>query len=521
MRGSITNHKATDPRPTAPLELTMENLSRRRFLGGSAVAAVTALGARPGIAGAATPSNPADLSLLEALRAMDRGELSARELVEACIGRIDALEPTLQAFITRTDELALEAAVGADDRRAGGKPLGALAGIPVGLKDLYYTAGIRTTAGSRVLEDFVPETDATLWRRLRDAGAGLLGKTNTHEFAYGTNTPPTRNPWNTDLNPGGSSGGSGAALAARMLPFATGSDTGGSLRLPAAVNGISSLRPTYGTVSRHGIVALAWSMDIGGGMARRMADVAYVHGIIAGPDPADPTTVDTTIGEIDLERRSLHDVRIGVPDAYFWEGIAPGIEAVCRDALDALAGLGATIVEIPVPDSNPTVLADVGVYETTNLAEATSYHRGFMNSERAALYSPGVSSLLADGETITAPDYLDAQRLRNVYGRQWRGILDEHRIDAVAHPTTPEQPQPQVPSQSFAVGVPIHLTRAWPLVGFPSLSVPVGFDPDGLPVGLCLSGLPFTDAALLNLGISLDEELGHWRALPPIVEELS
>lgn len=497
----------------------MNPVSRRRFLGGSA-ATVTAFLATQSVA-AARPTDPTELSLLEALGAMERGELSARELTQACIDRIDVLEPTLQAFVTRTDDLALEAAAAADQQRAAGEPVGALAGIPIGLKDLYYTAGIRTTAGSRVLEDFVPESDATIWRRLRDAGAGLLGKTNTHEFAYGTNTPPTRNPWNTDLNPGGSSGGSGAALAARMLPFATGSDTGGSLRLPAAVNGISALRPTYGTVSRHGIVALAWSMDIAGGMARRMADVAYVHGIIAGPDPADPTTLDTSIGEIDLEPRSLADVRIGVPDAYFWEGIAPGIEAACRNALDALADLGATIVEIPVPDSNPTVLADVGVYETTNLAEATSYHRGFVGSERAALYSPGVASLLAAGEETTAPDYLDAQRLRNVYARQWRDILDEHRVDAVAHPTTPEQPQPQVPSQSFAVGVPIHLTRAWSVVGFPSLSVPVGFDPAGLPVGLCLSSLPFSDGALLGLGITLDEELGHWRAVPPVVEELS
>lgn len=498
-------------------------ISRRRLVGSAAAAAAAASVARPATAGAAptaTPTHPADLSLLEVIAELDARRLSARELVAACISRIDALEPTIQAFVTRTDDRALEAAATADERRAAGAGVGPLAGIPVGLKDLYYTAGIRTTAGSRVLADFVPETDATVWARLRDAGAGLLGKLNTHEFAYGTNTPPTRNPWDTDLNPGGSSGGSGAALAARMLPLATGSDTGGSLRIPAAVNGISALRPTYGTVSRHGIVALAWSMDIGGAMARRMADVAYVHRLIAGADPLDPTSTDAPLGEIASPRSSLRGVRIGVPERYFWEGVEDGIVAACRDALDTMSDLGATIVDVPVPASNPTVLADVGVYETTNLAEATSYHRGFLRSERAALYSPGVSSLLVDGESITAADYLDAQRLRNVYAREWRAIVDEHRLDAVAHPTTPAQPKPQVPSQSFAVGVPIHLTRAWSIIGFPSLSVPVGFDGGGLPVGLCLSGLPFADGPLLGIGIALDEALGHWRRRPAIVEAL-
>jgi aspartyl-tRNA(Asn)/glutamyl-tRNA(Gln) amidotransferase subunit A len=495
---------------------------RRRLLQAGAAAAVVAplTGSASAHARAAS-TDPADLSLIEVVAVLDRRELSARELVAACIRRIDALEPTIQAFVTRTDDLALRAAQQADQQRAGRRPVGALAGVPVGLKDLYYTAGIHTSAGSRVLADFTPDHDATVWTRLRDAGAGLLGKLNTHEFAYGTSTPPTRNPWDTARNPGGSSGGSGAALAARMLPLATGSDTGGSLRLPAAVNGISALRPSYGTVSRHGIVALAWSMDIGGAMARRMADVAYAHAIIAGPDPRDPTTTDRVVDVSDLEPRRLDGVRIGVPDAYFWEGAEDGITTVCRASLDLLATLGATIVDVPVPASNPDVLADTGAYETTNLAEATSYHRGFMRSERGVLYDPAVRALLDAGESVTAPDYLDAQRLRGVYAREWQEIFDTHDLDAIAHPTTPAQPQPQVPSQSFAVGVPIRLTRAWPLIGFPSLSVPVGFDDAGLPVGLCLSGLPFSDPVLFRIGIAVDEELGSWRIRPAIVEALA
>lgn len=496
-------------------------IPRRRFLQATvATAAASAAIRTPRPAHAAT--DPADLSLLEVVALLEDRSLSARELVAACRTRVDALEPTIQAFVTRTDDRAESAARAADDARARGSAVGPLAGVPVGLKDLYHTAGVRTTAGSRVLEDFVPDTDATVWARLRTAGAGLAGKLNTHEFAYGTSTPPTRNPWNTDLNPGGSSGGSGAALAAGMVPLATGSDTGGSLRLPASVNGISALRPTYGTVSRHGIVALAWSMDIGGVMARRMADVAYAHAIVAGPDPLDPTTSDGPVPSLPTSPPSTLDgLRIGVPDRYFWTGVEPGIEAACRAGLTLLAELGAEIVDVPVPASNETVLADYGTYEVTNLAEATSYHRGFMRSERAALYDPAVSSLLADGESITAADYLDHQRLRSLYAREWRAIFAEHRLDAVAHPTTPAQPKPQVPSQSFAVGVPIHLTRAWSIVGFPSLSVPVEPDPSGLPVGLCLSGLPFEDHRIVGIAVAVDEHLESWRRRPPIVEGLA
>jgi aspartyl-tRNA(Asn)/glutamyl-tRNA(Gln) amidotransferase subunit A len=501
------------------------SLSRRALLRAGVTVAVGAplLGAvRAAAAAPAHAANPADLSLLEVLAELDARRLSARELVDACLARIDALEATLQTFVTRTPERALAAAQRADDERGRRGAAPALPGVPVGLKDLYYTAGVGTTAGSRVLDDFVPDFDATLWVRLRDAGAGLLGKLNTHEFAYGTSTPPTRNPWDTTRNPGGSSGGSGAALAARLLPVATGSDTGGSLRLPAAVNGICALRPTYGAVSRHGVLALAWSLDTVAPMARRMADVSLLLGLVAGPDPADPTALDAPLGDLPLTAPSLDGVRVGVPERYFWDGIDAGILAVCRRSLALLEHLGATVVEVPVPASTDQVMAGVGVYEVTNLAEAASYHRGFVRSPRAARYSPEVASLLANGETITAADYLDAQRLRSTWAREWRALFTDHALDAVAHPTTPTHPLPQTPSQSFAVGVPIKLTRAWSNNGFPSLSVPVGLDDAvGLPVGLCLSGLPLEDARVLGIGVALDEAVGFWRVRPPLVEALS
>ena len=496
-------------------------LTRRAVLRAGVVAAAGAplLTAVRGVAAEVHATNPADLSLLEVLGELDARRLSAVELTEACLARIDALEPTLLAFVTRTDERALAAARTADQQRAAGDDPGLLGGVPVGLKDLYYTEGVATTASSRVLADFVPDFDATLWTRLAERGAGLAGKTNTHEFAYGTSTPPTRNPWNPELNPGGSSGGSGAALGARMLPVATGSDTGGSLRLPAAVNGTCSIRPTYGAVSRRGIIALAWSLDTVAPMARRMADTSLLLAAVAGHDPADPTSSEISLGELPLSPPSLQGVRVGVPDAYFWDDVDEGIAAVCRDGLALLERLGAQVIDVPVPAVNEQLMATVGPFEQTVFAEATSYHRGLMRSERAVGYSPEIAALLADGETVTAVDYLDAQRLRSVYADQWREIFSENRLDAFAHPTTPEHPLPQVPSQSFAVGVPFRLMRTAPLCGFPSLSVPVGFD-GGLPVGLCLTGLPFEDARLLGIGVAIDEEVAMWKVRPPLVEAL-
>lgn len=209
--------------------------SRRQVLLGAAGAAGAALTGTAAAAATRSP-RPSELTLVELLPLLQQRRLSAAELVQDCLRVTDALEPQLQAYVTRTPEQALAAAQAADDARAQGRQVGLLAGVPIGLKDLYYTAGVATTAGSRVLADFVPDTDSTVWERLRGAGAGLAGKTNTHEFAYGTSSPPTRNPWDPTRNPGGSSGGSGAALAARMLPVATGSDTGGSLRIPAVAD---------------------------------------------------------------------------------------------------------------------------------------------------------------------------------------------------------------------------------------------------------------------------------------------
>ena len=494
--------------------------TRRQLLTGAAAGAV-ALTASPAAAAVARATQPSELTLVELLPLLQSRALSARELLDDCLRMTDALEPAVRAYLTRTTEQALSAAQAADDARARGVAVGPLAGVPVGLKDLYYTAGTRTTAGSRVLADFVPETDATVWERLRDAGAGLTGKLNTHEFAYGTSSPPTRNPWDTTRNPGGSSGGSGAALAARMLPVATGTDTGGSLRIPAAVNGVCSLRATYGRVSRAGVVTLAWSLDTTGAMARRMLDVALLFGLLAGADPRDPTTLAEPVPDLPTgPPADLRGVRIGIPDRFFWDDADAEIVRVCRAGVDRLAALGAELVEIPVPASLDEVMVDprTDVYVVTNLVEATSYHRA-LKRERTDRYSPEVLALLESGETLSGPDYVDAQRRRSVWARQWREIFAAHQLDAVAHPTVREAPGPQLPSQSFTVGPQITLCKAWSNNGFPSLSVPVGLDARGLPVGLLLAGLPLAEAPLLSLGIALDEDVRFFEQAPPIVAE--
>jgi aspartyl-tRNA(Asn)/glutamyl-tRNA(Gln) amidotransferase subunit A len=492
--------------------------SRRQVLFGAAGAAAAALTGSPADA-APRSVPPSELTLVELLPLLRSRSLSATELVQDCLRVTEALEPQLQAYVTRTPERALAAARLADQARASGREVGLLGGVPVGLKDLYYTTGVATTAGSRVLADFVPDTDATVWERLREAGAGLAGKTNTHEFAYGTSTPPTRNPWDPTRNPGGSSGGSGAALAARMLPVATGSDTGGSLRIPAAVNGICSLRATYGRVSRAGVITLAWSLDTTGAMARRMLDVSLLFGLLAGYDPRDPTSLDLPIPGLPTgPPKDLKGRRIGIPNRFFWEGVDAEIARVCRDGLQRLQAMGAELVEIPVPNSTDAVMVDAAtdVYVLTNLVEATSYHRQLVK-ERGGLYSPEVLALLEAGEAITGADYVDAQRRRSVWARQWREIFAMHRLDAVAHPTVQQPPAQQVPSQSFAVGPQITLCKAWSNNGFPSLSVPVGLDERGLPVGLLLAALPLAEAPLLSLGVVLDEDVRFFEQRPPVL----
>ena len=458
-------------------------------------------------------TNPANLTLVDLLPLLAARELSARELVVDCLERVARHEPHVQAFVTLTPELARAAADRADADRAAGRPVGPLAGVPVALKDLYCTRGVPTTASSRVLAGHVPDVDAGLWERLRDAGAGLLGKTVLHEFAYGTGSEPTRNPWDPSRTPGGSSGGSAAALAARMVPVATGSDTGGSLRIPAAACGVSSLRPTHGRVSAHGALPLAPSYDTTGPMARRMRDVALLLRLVAGHDPRDPRSLDAPVPDYpDAAPEDLRGVRVGVPTGAFWDAADASVAAVCREGLQRLVDRGAELVEVDPPAGSDEVLAFPGVYGTVVMREAAQAHAAWF-PERRELYSERLAARLDRAQQVSAREHAQAQAAGRRWAQEWRAVLAEHRLSALAHPTIPDPPT-VLPVERWEDLPSLVPSKAWSICGFPALSVPTGLDERGLPVGLSLAALPEAEAELVGLGIAVDEDVRLWERAP-------
>jgi aspartyl-tRNA(Asn)/glutamyl-tRNA(Gln) amidotransferase subunit A len=428
------------------------------FVAGRAARAADG-GYRP-LAAEAGSTNPADLTLTELLPLLESRQLSSQELVEACIARIERYDTEIKAFERTTFDIALAVAAGVDDARAKGRPVGPLAGIPIGLKDMTYTKEVPTTGSSKAMEDYIPDYDATVWARLEQAGVVLLGKLSCHEFAYGTASPPTVNPWDTMRSPGGSSGGSGAALAARMLPAATGTDTAGSIILPSATCGTAGLKPTYGRCSRHGNFPLSWSLDNVGPMARRIADCALLLQLMAGPDPADPTSLQAPVPAYPTRAPAdLAGVRVGLLDRYFWDDVDAEVERVCREGVARLKAMGAEIVTVPAPPVTEEILHPgphpYAAFEIQKdgadaivkivLAEATSFHRR-ISRERPHRYTPETLAVLELGETVSAADYLDAQRLRSVWVRQWRELFANERLDAVAGPVVPGEPPYQTPS---------------------------------------------------------------------------
>lgn len=460
-------------------------------------------------------SDAADLSLIEILDLLGRRTLSARELVLDCERRIDASEGTIRAFVTRTPDLALEAARLADEARARGAEVGQLAGIPVAVKDVFLTRGVRTTAGSRVLASYVPDEDAAVWQRLAAAGAGLIGKTTTHEFGYGTASPPTRNPWDVNRTPGGSSGGSAAALASRMAPVATGTDTAGSLRIPAAACGISTLRSAKGRVSRYGAIPLSPSFDVAGPLARRMLDVSRLMQVLSGYDSRDPGSRDDATPDYpDLAPGDLTGTRIGLPTEMSWREVDDSITTVCRDALGVLVDRGAELVEIETPSLAEVVLTRaVGVFDTINESEALQIHDSLL--PHSDLYTPQVRDRVRRGRLVSPERYEKAQRLRRQWADKWRRMMARHRLSAIAHPTL-DAPPPLVEESRPPKGPSIRPSVPWTIAGFPALSVPAGMDERGLPVGLSIAGLPEREAAVLGLGIVIDEEVQIWRRDPRV-----
>jgi aspartyl-tRNA(Asn)/glutamyl-tRNA(Gln) amidotransferase subunit A len=444
-------------------------------------------------------------SVADLARMIATKEVSPVEITRRCLERITALDGTLRAFITVAGDAALEQARRAEAEVMAGRPLGPLHGVPVGLKDLFETRGLRTTGGSKILADFVPDRDATVVARLRAAGAIVLGKLNLHEFAYGpegvnVHYGTARNPWDVSRLAGGSSSGSAVAVAADMVAAALGSDTGGSIRIPASLCGLTGLKPTYGRVSRAGVLPLAWSMDHVGPMARTAADCARLLSVLAGSDPADSTTSARPVPDYEAALTGdIRGLRVGVLDGFFLDGTDAPVRAAVEDAARALAAQGARVdraMLATVPDVTAAAFAIVG-------SEALAYHAGWLRA-RPEDYQPDVRERLQLGVVIGGAHYVRAQQVRGRVRAEVDRALT--RFDVLLAPTTPCA-APRVGEGEAVIGgrrtdvrsALLRLTRPFSFTGHPACSVPCGFTAEGLPVGLQIVGRAFDEATVLRV----------------------
>lgn len=446
------------------------------------------------------------LSIAETGRKLRSGELTSVDLTQACLTRIKSFDSSLKSFITVFEEQAMEVARASDIMLQAGHDLGPLQGIPIALKDNIATQGGLTTAGSKVLGDWIPKQDATIAMKLRRAGAILLGKTNMHEFAWGgTSANPhygsVRNAWNPERFPAGSSGGSAVAVAARFCHAAIGTDTGGSIRLPSAINGAVGIRPTHGRVSNKGIVPLAWSMDTAGPITRSVEDCALVFDAIAGFDAQDPTSVNRAYSSYSPHEMDLRGLRIGIISDYSFHHLQPEVESTVKAALDVLVQLGAILVDVNMDHIEGNISAQL----TIESAEPSAYHQSNLR-ERPQDYGEDVRTLLEVGELLLATQYIQAQRYRGLLREEFLAAFN--KVDVFICPTLPftatkvgetqvviqdEQSEDMLSAIMQFTGVPS-------LTGLPSLNVPCGFDSDGLPIGMQIIGRPFSEANLFDIG---------------------
>ena len=447
------------------------------------------------------------LGLAEAARRVRSREISPVQLVEAALSRIHATDDTLRSYITVFDAQARQVAKAAEMMAAAGYALGPLHGVPIAIKDNVAVRGARTTAGSKILADWTPDFDATVVERLRRAGAIFIGKTNMHEFAWGgTSANPhygaVRNPWNVDRFPAGSSGGSGVAVAARTCWGAVGTDTGGSIRLPAAINGVVGIRPTYGRVSNHGIVPLAWSMDTAGPMARSIEDCALMFGVMAGHDPKDASTSSRATADYlaGLEH-GVRGLRIGIVPGYFFHHLQRPVHDAVTAALTTFVELGAQVVDVDIHNIHGNISAQL----TIESAEPSSYHQRWLR-ERPQDYGDDVRTLLEVGELLLATHYIQAQRYRTLLRNEF--IAAFAKVDVFVCPTLPftatrlgaTQVEIEAGVEEDMLSAIMQFTGVASLTGLPALSVPCGFDGDGLPIGMQIIGRPFDEATLFRAG---------------------
>jgi aspartyl-tRNA(Asn)/glutamyl-tRNA(Gln) amidotransferase subunit A len=459
------------------------------------------------------------LSIAEAGSGLRRNDFSPVELTRAFLERIEAIDDRLHSFITVTAELALEQARQAEQELRAGKDRGPLHGIPVALKDLYMTKGIRTTCHSAVLRDWIPETDATATTKLKAAGAVLLGKLGMHEFAFGGPSvdapfPAVRNPWNTAHIPGGSSSGSGAAIAAGLCHAALGSDTGGSIRTPSSHCGVVGIKPTYGRVSRYGVIPLSWSLDHAGPMARSVEDCAILLQALAGYDAKDPASANVPVPDFSADLKGgIKNLRIGVPRANWFneqKGTDPETESLFDAALATLQALGAVIVEM---DGTAFSLARKA-NQTILVAEAYAYHEKRLR-EMPEKFGSSVRRRILEGAFLSAADYIAAQRARARLNEQIRAHFAH--VDIFATPSAPR------PADEFATldpdeqNVRPSFTNPFNLTGLPAISVPCGFTANGLPAGLQIIAQPFEETTSFRVAYAYEQATEWHKRRPALI----
>ena len=499
-----------------------------------------------------------DLPLHEALHSLREGDISSRELVQACLERIESLDPLLQAFLNLEPKSALDQADQADRRlmdwrRERRQPLPPLLGAPLAVKDVLCVKDMPCTCGSRILENYIPPFNATAVERFISAGAIVLGKTNTDEFAMGSSTEnsayfTTRNPWNTAHVPGGSSGGSAAAVAARLVPAALGTDTGGSVRQPASYCGVTGIKPTYGRVSRYGLVAFGSSLDTVGAFARSAADTALLFTVMVGADPLDATSVDLPVPHLESlwqtenmgaasvgSESSLKGARVGVPKEYFIEGIQAEVEAAVWNTIRILEELGAEIISISLPHTEyalPVYYLIAPAEASANLAryDGVRYGPRLSGDEmwdvffetRGAKFGPEVKRRIMLGTYALSAGYYEAyygqaQKVRTLIKRDFEQAF--HGVDVIAAPVAP--------STAFRIGEhsgdPLSMyledvfTLPANLAGVPGITFPVGFDSQGLPVGMQLMGPHFQEEQLFKT-VHAYQQVSDWHHRKPTLD---
>jgi aspartyl-tRNA(Asn)/glutamyl-tRNA(Gln) amidotransferase subunit A len=492
-------------------------------------------------------SDPCDLTGGELAAGLDAGEVSAVEIVRSSLARVEAVDERVKAFLTVTPGVALERAEAVDLHAGSGAPRSPVAGIPIGLKDVLTTKGIRTTCGSRILGSYVPPYDCTAWVRLSGAGSALIGKTNCDEFAMGSSNEnsafgPVHNPWDLDAVPGGSSGGSAAAVAAGEVVWALGTDTGGSVRQPAALCGVVGLKPTYGRISRYGLIAFASSLDTISTFTRDVRDAALLLRELAGNDPRDATSLDAEVPDYAAALGGdpdLRGVRVGVIEGTFGEAVQPGVRDAVRAGIARLEGLGAEIGEVALPHADHALSAYYLIAPSeasSNLARYDGVRYGFraegdfadsvamMSATRGEGFGPEVKRRIMLGTYALSAGYYEAyygqaQKVRTLIIRDYRSAFE--RFDVLVSPTSP--------TTAFRIGeraddpMAMYLSDVFTipanLAGTPAISVPCGLDAAGLPVGLQLTAPVLEEARLLRIAHALEAALGL-DLRPPILAGL-